>query len=226
MLINIFVVRQHWRQVERSVSKVVGGRDSASMAASASLGERPQVSVVVRLVVAVHFVVTECVLSRKDYEVFELLGKGGFAQVFRARCRLTGATVALKKIDKALMASKGMESRVRQEVLIHSKLKHPAVLELLAFFEDKHYVYLALELAHNGELARFFAPSAAAPGGLSEAAAARILRQIVDGVLYLHSHRIIHRDLSLNNLLLTRDFQVVSYLVYWPPFFIPTGVSF
>ncbi|KAM3963505.1 LOW QUALITY PROTEIN: polo like kinase SAK [Aphomia sociella] len=140
----------------------------------------------------------------EDYEILEHLGKGGFAHVYRARCRKTGLFVAIKMIDKALMASAGMIGRVRQEVTIHSRLKHPAILELF-FFEDAHYVYLVLELAHNGELAKHFKLGTR---GLSEKAAADIFRQVVSGVLYLHSYNIIHRDLSLNNLLLTKDLNV------------------
>jgi len=48
-----------------------------------------------------------------------------------------------------------MVGRVRQEVAIHSRLKHPSVLELYTFFEDMNYVYLVLELCHNGELQRY-----------------------------------------------------------------------
>ncbi|XP_063620371.1 serine/threonine-protein kinase PLK4 [Cydia splendana] len=141
----------------------------------------------------------------EDYEIFEHLGKGGFAHVYRARCRKSNIFVAIKMIDKALMASAGMIGRVRQEVTIHSRLKHPAILELYTFFEDVHYVYLVLELAHNGELARHFKLGSC---GIGEKAAADIFRQVVSGVLYLHSHNIIHRDLSLNNLLLTKDQNV------------------
>ena len=48
-----------------------------------------------------------------------------------------------------------MVGRVRQEVAIHSRLKHPSVLELYTFFEDVNYVYLVLELCRNGELQRY-----------------------------------------------------------------------
>lgn len=48
-----------------------------------------------------------------------------------------------------------MVNRVKQEVAIHSRLKHPAVLELYTFFEDSKYVYLVLELCHNGELQKY-----------------------------------------------------------------------
>ncbi|XP_050667182.1 serine/threonine-protein kinase PLK4 [Leptidea sinapis] len=141
----------------------------------------------------------------EDYEILEHLGKGGFAHVYRAKCRQTGLFVAIKMIDKALMVNAGMIGRVRQEVTIHSRLKHPAILELYTFFEDAHYVYLVLELAHNGELAKHFKLGTR---GLSEKAASDIFRQVVSGVVYLHTHNIIHRDLSLNNLLLTKDLRV------------------
>ena len=59
------------------------------------------------------------------------------------------------QIDKTLMRAAGMVNRVKQEVAIHSRLKHPAVLELYTFFEDSSYVYLVLELCHNGELQRY-----------------------------------------------------------------------
>lgn len=54
-----------------------------------------------------------------------------------------------------MMQSSGMVGRVKQEVAIHSKLKHPSILELYTFFEDINYVYLVLELAQNGELHRY-----------------------------------------------------------------------
>ena len=53
------------------------------------------------------------------------------------------------------MAAAQMGSRVRQEVSIHSRLKHPSILELYSFFEDDRYVYLVLELCPNGELQRY-----------------------------------------------------------------------
>lgn len=53
------------------------------------------------------------------------------------------------------MQAAGMVGRVRQEVSIHYRLKHPSILELYTFFEDGNYVYLVLELCHNGELQQY-----------------------------------------------------------------------
>lgn len=138
----------------------------------------------------------------EDYNVLDLIGKGGFACVYRAQCKQTEQIVAIKMIDKKLMQAAGMTSRVRNEVEIHSQLKHPSVLELFNYFEDNHYVYLILEICHNGELNRYLKTKRRT---LTENEARRILTQVVEGLIYLHSHNIIHRDLSLANLLLTTN---------------------
>lgn len=113
------------------------------------------------------------------------------------------------QIDKKLMQAAGMVGRVTQEVSIHYRLKHPAILELYTFFEDQNYVYLVLELCHNGELQQYLKKMK--NHHLSEGEASNIMRQIVEGVQYLHSHNIVHRDMSLSNLLLTKDMQIVSF---------------
>ncbi|KYN06911.1 Serine/threonine-protein kinase PLK4 [Cyphomyrmex costatus] len=142
----------------------------------------------------------------EEYEVLNLLGKGGYGSVYRARCLRSGMEVAIKMIDKKLMQANGMMDRVRQEVEIHIRLKHPAILEAYTCFENANYVYLVLELCHNGELQRYL--KAQGTKTLSEEHAAYIIKQVVQGLLYLHSYQILHRDLSLSNLLLTKDMQV------------------
>ncbi|XP_029660086.1 serine/threonine-protein kinase PLK4 [Formica exsecta] len=142
----------------------------------------------------------------EEYEVLHPLGKGGYGSVYQAKCLRSGIDVAIKMIDKEKMYNTGMVDRVRQEVGIHSRLKHPAILELYTYFQDTNYVYLILELCHNGELQRFL--KAQGTKALPEEHAARIIRQVVQGLLYLHSHQILHRDMSLSNLLLTKDMQV------------------
>lgn len=141
----------------------------------------------------------------EDYAVYEVLGKGGFGCVYKARCLLTGRFVAIKMINKQRMHASGMANRVRQEVAIHSKLKHPSILELYTFFEDFEHVYLVLELAENGELQQFLRER---NSPFSEYEAALILRRVVDGLLYLHTQKILHRDISLSNLLITKDMNI------------------
>ncbi|KAL4230044.1 Serine/threonine-protein kinase plk4 [Mactra antiquata] len=140
-----------------------------------------------------------------DYRVLNLLGKGGFACVYRARAIKTGLEVAIKMIDKKLMKAAGMVTRVKKEVEIHSRLKHPSILELYNYFEDNNYVYLILEMCRNGELQRYLKSNCKV---LSEDEARHFMKQILEGMLYLHSYGILHRDLTLANLLLTKDMDV------------------
>lgn len=98
-----------------------------------------------------------------------------------------------------------MEKRVCEEVQIHSRLKHSSILELYEFFEDENFVFLVLEYAENGELQKYLKLY---KKRFDEIEAAKILKQVVEGLLYLHTHNIMHRDISLTNLLLTKDMKV------------------
>lgn len=75
------------------------------------------------------------------------------------------------------MQAAGMLGRVIQEVSIHSRLKHPAILEVYTFFENSNYVYLVLELCQNGELQRYLKMQGSLP--LQEESGLYILKLIV-----------------------------------------------
>ncbi|KAL7060955.1 hypothetical protein AAHC03_09322 [Spirometra sp. Aus1] len=77
-------------------------------------------------------------------------------------------------------------------------------LQLYTCFEDSNYVYLVLEVCHNGELQAYIRQN----GPVSEDVARHYMKQIISGLLYLHSHHILHRDLTLANILLTKDMKV------------------
>uniref|UniRef100_J3KR82 Serine/threonine-protein kinase PLK4 n=1 Tax=Homo sapiens TaxID=9606 RepID=J3KR82_HUMAN len=141
----------------------------------------------------------------EDFKVGNLLGKGSFAGVYRAESIHTGLEVAIKMIDKKAMYKAGMVQRVQNEVKIHCQLKHPSILELYNYFEDSNYVYLVLEMCHNGEMNRYL-KNRVKP--FSENEARHFMHQIITGMLYLHSHGILHRDLTLSNLLLTRNMNI------------------
>uniref|UniRef100_A0A7N6ATU3 Serine/threonine-protein kinase PLK4 n=1 Tax=Anabas testudineus TaxID=64144 RepID=A0A7N6ATU3_ANATE len=141
----------------------------------------------------------------EDFKVLTLLGKGSFACVYRAKSVKSGLEVAIKTIDKKAMQKAGMVQRVTNEVEIHCRLKHPSILELYNYFEDSNYVYLVLEMCHNGEMSRYLKERKMP---FSEDEARHFMHQIVKGMLYLHTHGILHRDLTLSNLLLTSNMNI------------------
>uniref|UniRef100_A0A671WA40 Serine/threonine-protein kinase PLK4 n=1 Tax=Sparus aurata TaxID=8175 RepID=A0A671WA40_SPAAU len=131
--------------------------------------------------------------------------KCSFACVYRAKSVKTGLEVAIKTIDKKAMHKAGMVQRVTNEVEIQCRLKHPSILELYNYFEDSNYVYLVLEMCHNGEMSRYLKERKM---HFSEDEARHFMHQIVKGMLYLHTHGILHRDLTLSNLLLTSNMNI------------------
>eukprot|EP00051_Salpingoeca_urceolata_P019952 m.295261 g.295261 ORF g.295261 m.295261 type:complete len:699 (+) comp19511_c0_seq9:32-2128(+) len=142
----------------------------------------------------------------EDFEVLETVGHGGFASVCKARSRKCGHFVALKMIDKRHPNFDQLANRVKSEVEIHSRLKHDAILELYGCFEDDEKVYLVLELAAHGELQSYMTKTLCRC--FTEEEARQMLAQVVRGLQYLHSHGIMHRDISVSNLLLTADMKL------------------
>ncbi|PVD34362.1 hypothetical protein C0Q70_05633 [Pomacea canaliculata] len=144
-------------------------------------------------------------MSLDDYDILSFLGEGGFARVYKAKSKKNGQEVAIKMIEKETTKARRMVARVRKEVEIHSRLKHPSILEIYDYDEDNKYVYLVLELCHNGEFLHYLDSQG---GVLTEDEARKVIRQVVEGMQYLQRHHIMHRDLKLSNLLLTQDMNI------------------
>lgn len=135
--------------------------------------------------------------------IVEQIGKGAFGTVFEAQ--VGGRRVAIKALDKLTIKRNNLAQRVRNEVTIHYQLRHKNVLELLHFFEDAEHVFMVMELAAHGELYRRVRKGPR----LLEEEIKRVFASIVEGLLYLHSHGIIHRDLKLSNILLSENLTPV-----------------
>ena len=90
-----------------------------------------------------------------DFDVGQLLGKGGFASVYRAKHRVTGESYAVKIIEKEKMIDIGISDRVQSEIEIHSQMKHESIVSLFGYFEDEKYLYLVMELCTHGNMFKY-----------------------------------------------------------------------
>ncbi|CAG9760966.1 unnamed protein product [Ceutorhynchus assimilis] len=137
--------------------------------------------------------------SANDFEWGKKLGEGAFGKVFLARDRRSRFVVAIKTLLKKKIVEKGAEKQVVREIEIQSHLKHPNILQLLAWFHDSHRIYLVLEYANKGQLytrlKRF--------GRFDNHHAAKYVYQVADALEYCHQNHVIHRDIKPENLLLT-----------------------
>lgn len=132
--------------------------------------------------------------------------KGAFGQVHVATFHTK--PIAIKMIDKKLIKDARMNKRVSNEVEVHWQLNHPSILQLYTYFEDKEKVYLVTELCENGELFQYLQNTPRCRFGEDEAR--WVMREVILGLSYLHSHSIVHRDLKLSNLLLTKEYKIVT----------------
>ncbi|XP_043101014.1 death-associated protein kinase 1 [Puntigrus tetrazona] len=135
------------------------------------------------------------------YEIGDELGSGQFAVVKKCRHKTTGVEYAAKFIKKRRSKSsrRGVsKDDIEREVSILKEIQHPNVITLHDVFENKNEVILILELVAGGELFDFLAEKES----LSEEEATEFLKQILDGVSYLHSKQIAHFDLKPENIML------------------------
>jgi len=125
------------------------------------------------------------------FEVGKELGRGGFSIVKEGVDRATGEKVAIKFIEKKYVDQEELKLLGR-EIDIMKKVQHRNVLRLIEIYETDNLLSLVMELVNGGEL--FY--KIVDKGSYSEREARDIIRQLVEGVDYLHSKGIAHRDLK------------------------------
>ncbi|XP_042580008.1 serine/threonine-protein kinase 36 isoform X2 [Cyprinus carpio] len=130
------------------------------------------------------------------YHILEVIGEGSFGRVYKGRRKFSGQVVALKFIPKVGRSEKDLRS-LKREIDIMRGLKHPNIVLLLDSFETEREVVVVTEYA-EGELFQILEDD----GSLPENQVREIACQLVSALYYLHSHRILHRDMKPQNILL------------------------
>lgn len=129
------------------------------------------------------------------YHVYECVGIGSFGKVYRGRRKYTGQFVAIKVIPKAGKSAADLLV-LRREAAILRQLDHVNIILLLDYFETARELVLVTEYAH-GELLQILQDDVSLPPDVVRS----ITRQLVSALRYLHEHRIAHRDLKPQNVL-------------------------
>jgi len=135
-------------------------------------------------------------LVEDKYELGQELGRGGFSIVREGRNKSTGEKVAVKFIEKKFVDQEELKL-LQREIDIMARVQHTNVLRLFEIFDTDQKLSLVMELVNGGEL--FY--KIVDKGSYSELEARDIVRQLVEGVDYLHNQGIAHRDLKPENLL-------------------------
>ena len=143
--------------------------------------------------------------SMDDFEMLGFLGRGSSGRVYLARRRGAGGDaplLAIKEIPKRTVRD---AARALEEARIMNGLTHPFIVSIHHVFDTTDCVCLALSYAGGGDLFTYLESE-----GVVEFASARVVAaEVVSALIYLHSQRIIYRDLKPQNLLLGPDGHVI-----------------
>ncbi|XP_060154145.1 myosin light chain kinase, smooth muscle isoform X10 [Globicephala melas] len=129
------------------------------------------------------------------YDIEERLGSGKFGQVFRLVEKKTGKIWA-GKFFKAYSAKE--KENIRQEISIMNCLHHPKLVQCVDAFEEKANIVMVLEIVSGGEL---FERIIDEDFELTERECIKYMRQISEGVEYIHKQGIVHLDLKPENIM-------------------------
>nr|XP_033770750.1 serine/threonine-protein kinase PLK1 [Geotrypetes seraphini] len=142
--------------------------------------------------------------GRRRYVRGRFLGKGGFAKCYEITDADSKAVFAGKIVPKSLLLKPHQKEKMSMEIAIHRSLGHRHVVGFQGFFEDQDFVFVVLELCRRRSLLELHKRRKA----VTEPEARYYLRQTILGCQYLHTNRVIHRDLKLGNLFLNDDMEV------------------
>lgn len=138
-----------------------------------------------------------------DYRRGNFLGEGGFARCFQMKDAL-GKIYAAKTVAKALIKNEKTKTKLLLEIKIHKSLKHANIVNFVDCFEDDVNVYILLEICPNQSLMELLKTRKR----VSEPEVRYFMVQIIGAVKYLHSRRVIHRDLKLGNIFFDPDMNL------------------
>ncbi|XP_047357049.1 serine/threonine-protein kinase PLK1-like [Vespa velutina] len=134
----------------------------------------------------------------KAYYKGQFLGRGGFARVYLMTDVSDGNQYACKIIPKNRMQKIHMQ-KIAREIIIHKELNHVNVVQMHHYFEDNLNVYMLLEACPRKSLMHVLKYR----GKVTEPEARYYMKQMVTGVAYIHSQKVVHRDLKPGNMFLS-----------------------
>ncbi|XP_050743268.1 titin isoform X43 [Drosophila biarmipes] len=133
---------------------------------------------------------------KSRFEIIEELGKGRFGIVYKVQERGQPEQLLAAKVIKCIKAHD--RQKVLEEISIMRSLQHPKLLQLAASFESPREIVMVMEYITGGEL---FERVVADDFTLTEMDCILFLRQVCDGVAYMHGQSVVHLDLKPENIM-------------------------
>ena len=143
-------------------------------------------------------------ILQSRYRILRHLGNGGMGAVYQAVDLRLGHTVALKQ---TLTADVELWKQFEQEARLLAQLNHPVLPRVTDYFTEGNRAFFVMQFVEGLDLAEIIAQQ---PGPFPQKAVIAWADQLLDALIYLHSHerQIIHRDIKPHNLKVTPTGQI------------------
>eukprot|EP00826_Nyctotherus_ovalis_P011191 TRINITY_DN12921_c0_g1_i11.p1 TRINITY_DN12921_c0_g1~~TRINITY_DN12921_c0_g1_i11.p1 ORF type:complete len:221 (+),score=38.24 TRINITY_DN12921_c0_g1_i11:156-818(+) len=134
----------------------------------------------------------------------EVLGRGGYGEVWLMRHKETKKLYATKALNKKRLAKSSQLKNLAHEIATQRRIVHDNIIRVYDFMEDKVNIYILMEYASKGNLFAYIHKKS----HLDEKEAFKFFIQIASAVHFLHKNSLMHRDIKPENILLTKSGDV------------------
>ena len=138
------------------------------------------------------------------YEIIELIGSGGMANVYRAKCHRLNRMVAIKILKADMAENEEIRRRFRDESQAVAQLSHPNIVSIYDVSTSGDTEYIVMELIDGITLKQYMARR----GEMDWRESLHFIIQIMRALEHAHSRGIIHRDIKPQNIMVLRDGSV------------------
>ncbi len=144
-----------------------------------------------------------------EYELGDLLGSGGMAQVYHATDLRLQRPAAVKLINPALRNTESYRNRFEHEARAVAQLNHPNIVQVYRYGEADDLLYMAMQFVEGQHLGDLLAEQVKSENYLSLDDVVSIVEQVCAALDYAHQHGVFHRDIKPSNIIQTPDGRIV-----------------
>jgi serine/threonine protein kinase len=145
-----------------------------------------------------------------DFEFLQILGEGGFGEVYKVKSKLNNKIYAMKKVDLKKFEKDELKKYAERETKLLSLISHPRVIKYYDNFpsKNKEYLYIIMENAENGDLDSLLNAYIIKNEYIPEEDLWTIFLQCMQGLVYIHKYDVIHRDIKPENIFIDNNMNI------------------
>ncbi len=139
-----------------------------------------------------------------DYTLIKLLGKGSFGETYLTQKNNDSTPLATKVLERKKVDKNSIKKYLDNEIQILKELNHPNIVKFYDFLASNFNYYLIMEFCNGGDLTGCLEKYKKKYNEtFSVEIVQYLMRQIINAFVYIHGKKIIHRDIKLDNILLS-----------------------